>query len=58
MKKKLIVKSYSLNHKKDENPSADSEIEIEGKIYTENGTGDGQFDAFMNAVRKTIQKKW
>ena len=37
-------------------PSADIEIEIEGKTYRANGTGDGQFDAFINAVNKLYKK--
>ena len=53
---KIKVKSYFLQHKKNKKPSADIEIEIEGKIYSENGRGDGQFDAFMNAIKKLYKK--
>ena len=37
---------------KNKKPSADIKIEIDGKIFSEKGTGDGQFDAFMNALKK------
>ena len=52
-KKKVIIESYILNHKKGEKPSAKVEIKINGKRFLETGTGDGQFDAFINAI-KTI----
>ena len=53
---KIKIKSYYLKHKKNEKPSANIKIEIEGKTYTEDGIGDGQFDAFMNAVKKLYKK--
>ena len=53
---KIKIKSYYLKHKKSEKPSANIKIEIEGKTFSENGTGDGQFDAFMNAVKKLYKK--
>ena len=53
---KIKIKSYYLKHKKNEKPSADVKIEIEGKTYSEKGTGDGQFDAFINAVKKLYKK--
>ena len=53
---KIKIKSYYLKHKKNEKPSADVKIEIEGNTYSEKGTGDGQFDAFMNAVKKLYKK--
>jgi len=53
---KIKIKSYYLKHKKNQKPSADVKIEIEGKTYSEKGTGDGQFDAFMNAVKKLYKK--
>ena len=49
---KVIIESYVLNHVKGEDPSAKVKIRIKGKKYTETGTGDGQFDAFINAIRK------
>jgi len=55
-KNKVIIESYLLNHKKGENPSAEVDIKINGKIYNQTGTGDGQFDAFINAIRKIYSK--
>lgn len=52
LKNKTIIKSYVLKHTKGLDPSADLEIEIDGKLFTESATGDGQFDAFMNAIKK------
>ena len=49
---KVKIESYILNHVKGENPSAKVEIKINGKKYTEIATGDGQFDAFINAIKK------
>ena len=49
---KIKIKSYFLQHMKNKKPSADIKIEIDGKIFSEKGTGDGQFDAFMNALKK------
>ena len=49
---KVKIVSYILNHVKGENPSAKVDIKINGKKYTEIATGDGQFDAFINAIKK------
>ena len=49
---KVKIESYILNHVKGENPSAKVDIKINGKKYTEIATGDGQFDAFINAIKK------
>jgi D-citramalate synthase len=54
-KKKIIIKSYILNNSKGSNPWAEIEIEIEGKLFKEKTIGDGQFNAFMNAVKKIFK---
>ena len=54
---KVKVESYVLTHSKGLKPSTTVSITINGKSYEENASGDGQFDAFMNATRtifKTI----
>ncbi|MGZ0017238.1 alpha-isopropylmalate synthase regulatory domain-containing protein [Yeosuana sp. AK3] len=54
---KVKVESYVLTHSKGLKPSTTVSISINGKSYEENASGDGQFDAFMNAIRtifKTI----
>ncbi|WP_411030589.1 alpha-isopropylmalate synthase regulatory domain-containing protein [Spongiimicrobium sp. 3-5] len=54
---KVVVKSYVLTHSKGLKPSTTVAVEIDGVSYEENAQGDGQFDAFMNAVRKVYQSK-
>lgn len=53
---KVIVKSYLLTHSKGLQPATALSIQIDGTLYEEIAAGDGQFDAFMNAVR-TVYKK-
>ena len=56
-KQKVFIKSYVLTHAKGLKPSTTLFIEIEGDSYEENAQGDGQFDAFMNALRKIYDKR-
>jgi len=53
---RVKVKSYILEHKKNNKPSANLEISIKGKLFNEFANGDGQFDAFMNALRKIYNR--
>lgn len=48
---KVIIKSFLLSHAKGLQPAAAVAIEIEGEFYEEHAQGDGQFDAFMNALK-------
>lgn len=54
---RVFVKSYVLTHSKGLKPSTTLSIEIDGKSYEENAQGDGQFDAFINALKKVYQKE-
>ena len=54
---KVFVKSYVLTHAKGLQPSTTLSLEIKGKIYEENASGDGQYDAFMNALRKIYKSQ-
>lgn len=54
---KVFVKSYVLTHSKGLKPSTTLSLEIEGKTYEENASGDGQYDAFMNALRKIYKSQ-
>ena len=45
-----------LTHSKDLRPSVTLKINLNGEIFEEHAQGDGQYDAFMNAL-KTIYKK-
>ena len=55
--KKVSVKSYVLTHAKGLQPNTVVSLYIEGEILEENAAGDGQFDAFMNAIKKIYKKK-
>ncbi|WP_420399842.1 alpha-isopropylmalate synthase regulatory domain-containing protein [Flagellimonas sp.] len=54
---RVFVKSYVLTHSKGLKPSTTLSIEIDGRTYEENAQGDGQFDAFINALKKIYQKE-
>ena len=54
---KVFVKSFVLTHSKGLKPSTTVSVEIEGEAIEENAQGDGQFDAFMNALRKVYKSK-
>ncbi|HEY5687164.1 MAG TPA: alpha-isopropylmalate synthase regulatory domain-containing protein [Yeosuana sp.] len=53
---KVKVESYVLTHAKGLKPSTTVSITINGKTFEENALGDGQFDAFMNAIRIIFRK--
>jgi len=54
---KVFVKSYVLTHSKGLKPSTTVSVELNGKTFEENAQGDGQFDAFMNALRKVYHSE-
>lgn len=54
---KVKVDAYVLTHSKGLRPSTSISITIDGKTFEENAQGDGQFDAFMNAIRSVFRKK-
>jgi D-citramalate synthase len=54
---KIIIESYVLTHSKGLKPSTTVSIRIDGELYEEHAQGDGQFDAFMNAIRKLYKMK-
>ncbi len=49
---RVFIRSYVLTHAKGLQPSTTVALEIEGEQYEVHAQGDGQFDAFMNALRK------
>jgi len=53
---KIKVINYSLNVVKGLKSSATVCIEIVGEVYEETASGDGQYDAFMNALKKIYSK--
>lgn len=54
---KAIVKSYVLTHSKGLKPSTTLSMQIDGETFEEHAQGDGQYDAFMNALRKIYRSK-
>ena len=54
---RVIVESYVLTHSKGLRPSTTVSVNIDGKLYEEHAQGDGQFDAFMNALNKLYKSK-
>lgn len=54
---KVFVKSYVLTHAKGLMPSTSLAIEINGELIEAHAQGDGQYDAFMNALKKVYASK-
>jgi len=54
---KVQIKSYVLNHAKGLRPSATIAIKMDQEVIERHASGDGQFDAFVNALRKVYQEK-
>ena len=48
---KIFIKNYSLSLSYGLKPFASVQIEIDGNLYQETSSGDGQYDAFMKALR-------
>ncbi len=54
---KVKVNTYVLNHAKGLKPSTTVSLTIENATFEEIAQGDGQFDAFMNAIRSIFKKQ-
>ena len=54
-KQKVFVTSYVLTHAKGLMPSTTLSVEIEGEKFEAHAQGDGQYDAFMNALGKVYK---
>jgi D-citramalate synthase len=54
---RVEVLNYVLTHSKDLKPSATLRVRIDDGQFEENAQGDGQYDAFMNALKKIYGKK-
>ncbi|WP_449406356.1 alpha-isopropylmalate synthase regulatory domain-containing protein [Parabacteroides pacaensis] len=52
MNNKIKILNYSLSLAQGLRPIAALKIEIDGEAYEESATGDGQYDAFVRALRK------
>ena len=49
---RVLISSYELKHSMGKDPSVYLELKIDNKTYSKIGVGDGQFNAFMNAVNE------
>ncbi|RYC67474.1 alpha-isopropylmalate synthase regulatory domain-containing protein [Spirosoma sordidisoli] len=54
---RVEVLNYVLTHSKDLKPSATLRVRIDSEQFEENAQGDGQYDAFMNALKKIYSRK-
>jgi len=54
---KILVESYVLTHSKGLRPSTTVSVNIDGESIQEHAQGDGQFDAFMNTLKKVYKNK-
>jgi (R)-citramalate synthase len=54
---KVKIENYVLTHSKNLHPSVTLRITIDGEIFEEHSQGDGQYDAFMNALKKVYKQK-
>ncbi|MBP4138734.1 alpha-isopropylmalate synthase regulatory domain-containing protein [Flavobacterium geliluteum] len=54
---KIKIESYVLMHSKGMRPSTTLSLNLNGEIIEEHAQGDGQFDAFMNALSKIYKSK-
>ncbi|WP_298763721.1 alpha-isopropylmalate synthase regulatory domain-containing protein [uncultured Polaribacter sp.] len=52
IEKRVVVENYVLGHARGMKPSTTLQLRVEGVQYEAHAQGDGQFDAFMNALRK------
>jgi D-citramalate synthase len=57
IEEKVQLENYVLTHSKNLRPSATLRICIRGEVFEEHSQGDGQYDAFMNALKKVYDLK-
>ena len=57
IEEKVHIQNYVLTHSKNLRPSVTLSICIEGEIFEEHAQGDGQYDAFVNALQKIYAQK-
>ncbi|HVX48567.1 MAG TPA: alpha-isopropylmalate synthase regulatory domain-containing protein [Chitinophagaceae bacterium] len=57
IEEKVQVENYVLTHSKNLRPSVTLKVTINGESFEEHAQGDGQYDAFMNALKKVYKQK-
>jgi D-citramalate synthase len=53
----IKILSYVLTHAKGLQPTASLSVQIEEEVFEETAAGDGQYDAFLNALHKVYKKQ-
>jgi D-citramalate synthase len=56
IQEKVRVENYVLTHSKSLRPSVTVKLSVNGEVFEEHAQGDGQYDAFMNALKKVYKK--
>jgi D-citramalate synthase len=54
---KVYIENYVLTHSKNLKPSVTIRVSVNGELFEEHAQGDGQYDAFMNALKKVYKKR-
>jgi len=54
---KVRIENYVLTHATNLKPSVTLRISVDGEVYEEHSQGDGQYDAFVNALKKVYKKR-
>ena len=57
IEEKVQIENYVLTHSKELKPSVTLKINVNGEVFEEHAQGDGQYDAFMNALKRIYKKK-
>jgi D-citramalate synthase len=57
IEEKVTIENYVLTHSKNLNPSVTIRVSIKGELFEEHAQGHGQYDAFMNALKKVYKKQ-
>lgn len=57
IEERVHIENYVLTHSKNLRPSVTLKISLSGDVFEEHAQGDGQYDAFMNALKVIYQKK-
>ena len=57
IEEKVRIENYVLTHSKELKPSVTLKINVNGEVFEEHAQGDGQYDAFMNALKRIYKKK-
>ena len=57
IEEKVHIKNYVLTHSKNLRPSVTLSMCINGELFEEHAQGDGQYDAFVNALNKIYDQK-